>query len=67
MSECGKLVTFSPRHRCGCPGQSATGGVEGRIHAFLAGETDGGELLHALYDHVLGEPIPAEMLALLPQ
>ena len=39
--------------------------VAARIAAFLDGELDGGELLHALYDHVLNEPIPAAMRALL--
>jgi hypothetical protein len=39
--------------------------VEARIAAFLEGKTDGAELLHALYDHVLREPIPGAMSALL--
>ena len=39
--------------------------VATRITAFLDGESDGSELLHALYDHVLNEPIPAAMRALL--
>jgi len=39
--------------------------VAARIAAFLGGESDGSELLHALYDHVLNEPIPAAMRALL--
>lgn len=66
MNECRKPVMFAPSHRCGLPGaQPEAGGVEGRIAAFLAGTSDGGELLHALYDHVLDEPIPPSMLALL--
>jgi hypothetical protein len=39
--------------------------IDDRIHAFLDGGTLGEELLHALYDHVLDEPIPARMLAVL--
>jgi hypothetical protein len=39
--------------------------VGARIAAFLDGESDGSALLHALYDHVLNEPIPAAMRALL--
>jgi hypothetical protein len=31
---------------------------------FLDGRTDGGELLHTLYDHVLDEPVPERMRAL---
>ncbi len=66
MSEYRKLVMFVPSHRCGPPREKpAATGVEGRIVAFLAGKSDGGELLHALYDHVLDEPIPPSMLALL--
>ena len=38
--------------------------VEQSIVRFLNGETDGGDLLNALYGHVLDEPIPAEMLEL---
>lgn len=68
MSEFGKLVIFAPRHRCGPPQKTAAqGGVEGRIAAFLGGDSDGGDLLHALYDHVLDEPIPPAMLALVRQ
>jgi hypothetical protein len=31
---------------------------------FLDGRTDGEELFHALYDHVLDEPVPERMRAL---
>ncbi|HEY3910780.1 MAG TPA: hypothetical protein VGM07_12925 [Stellaceae bacterium] len=68
MSDFGKLVTFAPRHRCSPPQEAAAqGGAAGRIAAFLAEDSDGGELLHALYDHVLDEPIPPAMLALVRQ
>ncbi len=35
------------------------------VRDFVAGKTDGKELLHALYDHVLAEPIPQRLRALL--
>ena len=38
--------------------------VEEQIIDFLDGRTHGEELLHALHDHVLDEPIPERMLAL---
>jgi hypothetical protein len=39
--------------------------VEARIAAFLDGSNNGEELLHALYDHVLDEPIPQSMRTML--
>lgn len=42
-----------------------TSSVDGEIRDFLAGKTDGEDLLHALYDHVLDEPIPERLRALL--
>jgi len=45
----------------------ASPSIDDQLHAFLDGETHGEELLHALYDHVLDEPIPARMLAVLRQ
>lgn len=41
--------------------------VADRIAAFLDGRTQGGDLLHELYDHILKEPIPRSMRALLKQ
>lgn len=38
--------------------------VEDSILRFLNGETDGEDLLNALYGDVLDEPIPTEMLEL---
>ena len=35
------------------------------IREFLAGKTDGEDLLHAIYDDVLDEPIPERLLAVL--
>lgn len=39
--------------------------LEARIAAFLDGTTHGEDLLHVLYDHVLDEPVPERMRALL--
>ncbi|HYU12279.1 MAG TPA: NepR family anti-sigma factor [Stellaceae bacterium] len=39
--------------------------VDSRIRAFLAGDTDGEDLLHELYNHVLDEPVPERLRALL--
>ena len=35
--------------------------LEDQIADFLDGRTHGESLLHALYDHVLDEPIPEQM------
>ncbi len=34
------------------------------IRDFLNGKTDGEDLLHALYDHVLDEPVPERLTAI---
>ena len=39
--------------------------TDSRIRAFLDGETDGEDLLHAIYDHVLDEPVPERLRAVL--
>lgn len=39
--------------------------TDSRIRAFLAGETNGEDVLHEIYDHVLDEPIPEQLRALL--
>jgi hypothetical protein len=39
--------------------------IDGDIRDFLAGRSDGKDLLHALYDHVLDEPIPERLRAVL--
>ena len=39
--------------------------VDADIREFLAGDSDGEALLHALYDHVLDEPIPERLRAVL--
>ena len=52
------------------PGPSPQAGltrslVKARIAEFLDGKTCGEDLLHALYDHVLDEPIPQPIRELL--
>ena len=49
---------------CGVPRVEETGAVAEQVLDFLDGKTDGEELLRALYDHVLDEPIPERMRAL---
>ena len=49
---------------CGVPPVEETDTVAGQLLAFLDGRTDGQELLHVLYDHVLEEPVPERMRAL---
>ena len=39
--------------------------VKARIAEFLDGKTRGEDLLHALYDHILDEPIPQPIRELL--
>jgi hypothetical protein len=46
------------------PGRDLDGSTEGRLRAFLAGDSDGNDLLHALYSHILDEPIPERLHAL---
>lgn len=35
--------------------------IAAEMRAFLAGYDTGANLLHALYDHVLDEPVPARL------
>jgi hypothetical protein len=66
MNENTNLAMFARNRRCALAERGAAARpVEARIVAFLDGESDGGELLHALYDHVLREPIPPSMQAIL--
>ena len=44
---------------------AAVRSVDSQIRAFLAGQSDGEELLHVMYDHVLDEPVPERLKALL--
>jgi hypothetical protein len=41
--------------------------VQGRIYAFLSGQTDGQEVFSALYGSVADEPVPARLRALMGQ
>jgi len=35
--------------------------IDRDIRDFLAGRNEGGDLLHALYDHVIDEPVPQRL------
>ena len=48
-------------------GEPRAPSLSARIASFLDGETDGEELLHALYDHILDEPIPYSMRRILQE
>lgn len=51
-----------------CPPQpvaAALPSADSEIRDFVAGKNDGENLLHALYDHVLDEPVPERLLAVL--
>jgi anti-sigma factor NepR-like protein len=43
----------------------ATSWIDRDIRDFLAGKNEGEDLLHALYDHVLDEPVPQRLRDLL--
>jgi hypothetical protein len=45
--------------------RSARCSTEREIRDFLVGKTNGEDLLHTLYDHVLDEPVPERLTALL--
>jgi hypothetical protein len=49
---------------CDAPAVNQTDTVEEQILDFLDGRTHGEDLLHALHDRVLDEPIPERMRAL---
>jgi hypothetical protein len=49
---------------CDVPAMNETDTLEEQILDFLNGRTHGEDLLHALHDHVLDEPIPERMRAL---
>jgi hypothetical protein len=50
---------------CGIPASRfLADSVENQIIDFLDGRNHGEALLHALYDHVLGEAVPERMSAL---
>ena len=49
---------------CGVPQMEQPDTVGEQLLDFLDGRTNGEELLHALYDHVLDERVPERMRAL---
>ncbi len=68
MSYLGRHIAMTAKVRCRyesaeMPARSAKVGIT----AFLDGTTNGEELLHALYDHLLDEPIPQSMRRILQE
>ncbi len=68
MSYVGRHIAMAAKVRCRyanaeMPAKSAKAGIA----AFLDGSTNGEELLHALYDHILDEPIPQSMRRILQE
>ena len=63
---CGSTRASAPLiSRCGGPEpRSLPDSVNSQIIDFLEGRTDGEDLLHAMYDHIIDEPIPERMRAL---
>jgi len=59
-------LIMSPAVKCGFAETiAAPQSVDSQIRDFLAGDSHGEELLHAIYDHVLDEPVPDRLKALL--
>jgi len=52
-------------NRCPVEPVIVTCSTDQEIRDFVAGRNDGEQLLHALYDHVLDEPVPERLRALL--
>ena len=60
-----KSASYAMMPLCGAFGaKSLLASLEDQIIDFLDGRTHGESLLHALYDHILDEPIPERMCAL---
>jgi hypothetical protein len=63
VTRCSGNNLFSPAMLC-CEVPQESDVVGEQLLDFLDGRTDGEELLHTLYDHVLDEPVPERMRAL---
>ena len=55
-------LNLTARHQ---PAGEIRGAVDRGIRAFLAGETHGEDVLKRLYGHVIDEPVPERLRALL--
>lgn len=58
-----QMCQIVPRCHTGVT-RRAESSTDRRIRDFLLGKTDGEDVLHELYDHVLDEPVPERMRAL---
>lgn len=56
---------YLAQHHLPIEPQSVKPSIDGQIRDFIAGRTNGEGLLHALYDHVLDEPVPPRLRAVL--
>ena len=66
MSDVAKQIAMAAKVRCRYGNaQTPAKSAKARIAAFLDGTTNGEELLHTLYDHILDEPIPQSMRKIL--
>ena len=63
VTRCNGNNLLSPAMLC-CEVPQENGVAGEQLLDFLDGRTDGEELLHTLYDHVLDEPVPERMRAL---
>jgi hypothetical protein len=57
-------MPLAASRRCPIEPPAAARMTDREIRNFLAGKSDGAELLHMLYDHVLDEPIPQRLRGL---
>ena len=60
------IIAANTEHRAYRGDDARAGGsMDRRIRAFLAGETDGADVLDALYGAAMDEPVPQRLLDLL--
>ncbi len=68
MSFVGRHIAMAAKVRCRYGNaETPVRSAKARIAAFLDGASNGEELLHALYDHILDEPIPQSMRRILQE
>ena len=68
MSFVNRPITAVANVRCRFEtSQASPRSLEMRVLSFLDGKTNAEDLLHALYDHVLDEPLPQSLRTILKQ